>query len=127
MPNVAYFTEMYGPFRTYADLIMIVYLHSKTTAKIQGMVGKQRAAVIWNTAPTRPRSFLVLPGSGSEPIPNLNRTRTEPELGFGEPSRTGPNLRSSLGFAFFEICPNLNKPDRTRWKIRCMLVILQYY
>jgi hypothetical protein len=45
---------------------------------------------------------VVLPEFGSEPQPNLNRTRTEPELGFevrafsvfAEPVRTGSNLNS---------------------------------
>ncbi|KAJ7118290.1 hypothetical protein C8R44DRAFT_738234 [Mycena epipterygia] len=53
---------------------------------------------------------LVLPVSGSEPILNLNRTRTGPKLGFGETGWTAPNPRSSSGFGFFRIWPNLIGP-----------------
>jgi hypothetical protein len=53
---------------------------------------------------------LVLPVSGSEPILNLNRTQTGPQLRFGETGRTEPNPRSSSGFGFFIIWLNLTGP-----------------
>lgn len=37
--------------------------------------------VPWHTRAWR-RSVIVLPGLGSEPLPNLNRTRTEPKIRF---------------------------------------------
>ncbi|KAJ7127301.1 hypothetical protein C8R43DRAFT_957980 [Mycena crocata] len=44
---------------------------------------------------------IVLPWFGSEPLPNLNRTRTAPELRFGRLNRTAPNPRFGSGFEDF--------------------------
>jgi hypothetical protein len=56
---------------------------------------------------------VVLPLSGSEPIPNLNRTRTEPQFRFRHLQRTGPNPRCGSGFEDCLIFPDLSEHVRT--------------
>ncbi|KAJ7018527.1 hypothetical protein C8F04DRAFT_1327404 [Mycena alexandri] len=61
------------------------------------------------------KTSIVLPRSGSEPIPilNLNRTQTEPEFRFTQWLRTGPNPKFGSGFENFEILPDLFEHVRT--------------
>ncbi|KAJ7027699.1 hypothetical protein C8F04DRAFT_1293708 [Mycena alexandri] len=49
----------------------------------------------------------------SEPILNLNRTRTEPEFGFRKRLRTGPNPKFGSGFEDFQILADLFEHVRT--------------
>jgi hypothetical protein len=57
--------------------------------------------------------MVVLPLSGSEPIPNLNQTRAEPQFRFRQRQRTGPNPRCGSGFEDCWISLNLSEHVQT--------------
>jgi hypothetical protein len=67
-------------------------------------------------------SPVVLPLSGSEPIPNLNRTRTEPQFRFRQWQRSGPNPRCGSGFDDYWIFPDLFEHVRTCTNLKFSLL-----
>jgi hypothetical protein len=61
----------------------------RSTLAISGRTKQTRLAFFLSS-----KLLLVLPVFGSEPIPDLNRTRTEPQYEFGGHRKTGPDRGS---------------------------------